>query len=115
MTSASLIAAGLALSGSSLALRAVIRRFGPQIAKAEKTVERILSSDYKYYRGGFEPKMSKREASLILGVGPGASQKRFRAAHRRIMILNHPDKAGSPYLAAKINQAKDLMESFSKL
>ena len=25
-------------------------------------------TDVKYYKGGFEPKMSKREASLILGV-----------------------------------------------
>lgn len=28
----------------------------------------------KYYKGGFEPKMTKREASLILGVSPTASK-----------------------------------------
>lgn len=71
--------------------------------------ESLASS--KYYRGGFEPKMSKREASLILGVSPSASKTKVKDAHKKIMLLNHPDRGGSPYLAAKINEAKDLMDS----
>lgn len=71
--------------------------------------ESLASS--KYYRGGFEPKMSKREASLILGISPTASKTKLKEAHKRIMLLNHPDKGGSPYLAAKINEAKDLIDS----
>ena len=30
----------------------------------------------KYYKGGFDPKMSKREAALILGVSPTANVKK---------------------------------------
>ena len=30
----------------------------------------------KYHKGGFEPKMTKREAALILGVSPNAPLKR---------------------------------------
>lgn len=71
--------------------------------------ESLASS--KYYRGGFEPKMNKREASLILGVSPTASKQKVKDAHKKIMLLNHPDRGGSPYLAAKINEAKDLMDS----
>jgi DnaJ homolog subfamily C member 19 len=65
----------------------------------------------KYYRGGFEPKMSKREAALILGVSPTASKVKIKDMHKKIMLANHPDKGGSPYLAAKINEAKDMMDS----
>ena len=68
------------------------------------------SSFVHYYRGGFDAKMSRREASLILGLREGAAKDAIKDAHRRIMIANHPDKGGSPYLATKVNEAKDILE-----
>ena len=61
-------------------------------------------TDAKYYKGGFESKMSKREAALILGVSPTANKLKIKEAHKRIMLLNHPDKGGSPFIASKLNE-----------
>lgn len=62
-----------------------------------------------FYDGGFEEKMTRREAALILGVRENTAAQRIKESHRRILLLNHPDRGGSPYVAAKINLAKDLL------
>jgi hypothetical protein len=46
----------------------------------------------KYYKGGFDPKMSRREAGLVLGISPSANKVKVKEAHKRIMLLNHPDR-----------------------
>ncbi len=55
-----------------------------------------------------EPMTAKRAAE-ILGIDENATPAEIRTAHRKLMGKMHPDKDGTDYLAALINEARDYL------
>lgn len=64
----------------------------------------------KYLVGGFQSDMNLNEAQLILGINGKYTKETLKKQHRQIMLMNHPDRGGSPFVATKINQAKDMLD-----
>jgi hypothetical protein len=52
---------------------------------------------------------ARAEALAILGLDEGSTEDEVVAAHRSLIQKLHPDRGGNDFLAAKINQAKDIL------
>ncbi|MGE5475076.1 MAG: DnaJ domain-containing protein [Bacteroidales bacterium] len=110
----------LVLAGLWLVLTGKLAGLFAVLAGASPWISRVLRAHgiWKSVRGAMGAKrpadpprtgMSVEEAREILGVGANASADEIRAAHRRLMLANHPDHGGSTWIAARINQARDLL------
>ncbi|KAI0694617.1 hypothetical protein BC835DRAFT_999117 [Cytidiella melzeri] len=89
---------GVSAIAAAIAGRSLLQRAGKKAAE-------------EWVKGGFKAKMDRREAIAILGLKDGPLiRNKLKDAHRHIMLANHPDRGGSPYLASKINEAKDMLE-----
>ncbi|MDR3529173.1 MAG: DnaJ domain-containing protein [Rhodopila sp.] len=114
----SLLAWIAALGGLSLALLLILTGRGGIAVGALAMFGPLLWQKWQASRGGRigggapPPRsgaMSREEAYEVLGLHPGASKTEIREAHRRLMRGAHPDAGGSDWLAARINQARDIL------
>lgn len=87
LQASSVIIAGLGMAAIGFAGRYVLRQIPNASTKFTEAIKNLPKFDAeslansKYYKGGFEPKMTKREASLILGVSPTANKAKVCIYH----------------------------------
>jgi len=109
-------------SMSEKELRELLEHCRAKDAQAAQLVEAFLDRTHAEWRdgsnekahsgnttGGADGPMSREDAFDILGLQSDASRADIRRAHRTLMKKLHPDQGGSTYLAARVNQAKDLL------
>lgn len=53
--------------------------------------------------------MDRTEALAVLGLDGQPDEAAILAAHKRMIVRAHPDQGGSDYLAAKVNEAKQVL------
>lgn len=75
-----------------------LRRKVPGMAQGPRTSGRATGS-----------KMGRAEAFEVLGLPANASKSDIQIAYVRLMRGAHPDSGGSDWLAARINQARDVL------
>jgi len=69
-------------------------------------------SDSRYSHNGRSSsggRMTLEEARAALGVDSSATREDIKSAHRHLMKRFHPDHGGTDYLAAKLNEAKEIL------
>lgn len=91
---------------------APLLRFLPLVAKL--TGRRRGSQEDDTDTDGQRPasrngRMTREEAGELLGVDADAERDEVLAAHRRLMQRLHPDRGGTDYLAARLNEARDVL------
>lgn len=95
----------------AFALRALpwIARYIPQLHRLWFIFKRNKNQSSSRNNTPKTGTMTAKQAYEILGLDASTSKQQIIARHRQLIQKLHPDRDGSDYLAAQINQAKDVL------
>ena len=87
------------------------------VALLQAYLDRVYADEWQQQAGTYgqqqttsgSGEVSREEALQILGLSSDSSEEEIIKAHRLLIQKLHPDRGGSAYLAAKINQAKETL------
>ncbi|CCW62625.1 unnamed protein product [Phytomonas sp. EM1] len=86
------------------------------LASAAASSIRGAAAPYRIYEYGFKKTMSEREAYMLLGFDgwdlglfSRPPEEEVKRRYRELMKELHTDVGGSPYIATKLNEAKDIL------
>ncbi|ODT16449.1 MAG: hypothetical protein ABS35_28330 [Kaistia sp. SCN 65-12] len=97
-----------AVARAAAILEAYVRQTAPNALPAEmRRLTHVVRDDDEDEDN--VSNMTVKEALEVLGLPDGAVIVDVHTAHRRLMRMADPDEGGSPYLAAKIDQARDVL------
>ncbi len=108
-----------ALAGLSLAALLLLTGRGPAALSGLVLFGPLVWNWWKRYAAAHGPTappparrgaaMGRAEALQVLGLADPVSDSDVRAAWVRLMRVAHPDGGGSDWIAARVNQAKDVL------
>lgn len=101
-----LLATGKALLAVLPAVYAGLRMFGPTIVSKLLKNSNLGNRGFGGSKNSKQNLMSRTEALEVLGLEEGADETQINEAFRRLMGQLHPDKGGSDWMAAKLNEAR---------
>lgn len=106
----------VAMFGAMIPLAKILLGFGLQLFPLWRQRQQAQQQQQSQQGRPTTPGMSAREAMDTLGLkgSPDPTKGELDRsmvidAHRRLMQRLHPDRGGSDYLAAKINEAKEVL------
>ncbi|MBV0932830.1 DnaJ domain-containing protein [Marinobacterium weihaiense] len=89
----------------------LLLRFSPLLARWWQNQKRQGPRDKQQHQQHRQrsnnARMTEAEALDILGLKAGASREEIIHAHRQLIQKLHPDRQGSAWLAAQVNEARD--------
>ncbi len=96
----------MALTGRLIPAIGLLAVLLPIYMNMRKTMRASENNDAERFT---DAPMDKRQALKILGLEQGASEAEIKDAYKNLMRKFHPDREGSEWMAAKLNEAKDYL------